>query len=56
MQYFIVHHDIQLKRSTKKYSDSMHFINGQKTLKIFDKTIFNDFKELDYPIFNGLFN
>ena len=54
----IVHHDMQLKRSTYEV---LQFLSISLTDKahlrdLFDKTIFTDVKELDYPLFKGLFD
>ena len=52
----IVHHDMQLKRSTYEVLQILSISLTDKThlRDLFDKTIFNDVKELDYPLFKGL--
>lgn len=54
----IVHHDMQLKRSTYEVLQILIISLTDKThlRDLFDKTIFNDVKELDYPLFKGLFD
>ena len=54
----IVHHDMQLKRSTYEVLQILSISLTDKTQlrDLFDKTIFNDVKELDYPLFKGLFD
>ena len=54
----IVHHDMQLKRSTYEVLQILSISLTDKTRlrDLFDKTIFNDVKELDYPLFKGLFD
>ena len=54
----IVHHDMQLKRSTYEVLQILSISLTDKThlRDLFDKTIFNDVKELDYSLFKGLFN
>ena len=53
----IVHHDMQLKRSTYEVLQILSISLTDKThLREFDKTIFNDVKELDYSLFKGLFD
>ena len=54
----IVHHDMQLKRSTYEVLQILSIsLTGKTRLRdLFDKTIFNDVKELDYPLFKGLFD
>ena len=53
----IVHLDMQLKRSTYEVLQILIISLTDKTYlrDLFDKTIFNDVKELDYPLFKGLF-
>ena len=52
----IVHHDMQLKRSTYEVLQILSISLTDKThlRDLFDKTIFNDVKELDYSLFKGL--
>ena len=54
----IVHHDMQLKCSTYEVLQILSISLTDKThlRDLFDKTIFNDVKELDYPLFKGLFD
>ena len=54
----IVHHDMQLKRSTYEVLQILSIsLTGKTRLRdLFDKTIFNDVKELDYSLFKGLFD
>lgn len=54
----IVHHDMQLKRSTYEVLQILSISLTDKThlRDLSDKTIFNDVKELDYPLFKGLFD
>lgn len=54
----IVYHDMQLKRSTYKVWQILNISLTDKThlRNLFDKIIFNDVKELDYPLFKGLFD
>ena len=54
----IVHHDMQLKCSTYEVLQILSISLMDKThlRDLFDKTIFNDVKELDYPLFKGLFD
>lgn len=54
----IVHHDMQLKRSTYEVLQILSISLTDKThlRDLFDKTIFNDVKELEYPLFKGLFD
>ena len=54
----IVHHDMQLKRSTYEVLQILSISLTDKThlRDLFDKTIFNDVKELEYPLFRGLFD
>ena len=54
----IVHHNMQLKRSTYEVLQIQRILLTNKThLKVlFNKTIFNDVKELDCPLFMELFN
>ena len=53
----IVHHDMQLKRSTYEVLQILSISLTDKThlRDLFDKTIFNDVK-LDYPLFKRLFD
>ena len=53
----IVHHDMQLKRSTYEVLQILNISLTDKThlSDLFDKTIFNDVK-LDYPLFKRLFD
>lgn len=54
----IVQHDMQLKRSTYEVLQILGISLTDKThlRDLFDKTNFNDVKELDYPYFEGLFD
>ena len=54
----IVQHDMQLKRSTYEVLQILSISLTDKTnlRDLFDKTDFNDIKELDYPLFEGLFD
>ena len=54
----IVQHDMQLKRSTYEVLQIVSILLTDKTnlRELFDKTNFNDVKELNYPLFEGLFN
>lgn len=54
----IVHHDMLLKRSTYEVLQFLSISLTDKThlRDLFDKTIFTDVKELDYPLFKGLFD
>lgn len=54
----IVQHDMQLKRSTYEVLQILSISLTDKTnlRELFDKTDFNDVKELDYPLFEGLFD
>ena len=54
----IVQHDMQLKRSTYEVLQILGISLTDKThlRALFDKTNFNDVKELDYPYFEGLFD
>ena len=54
----IVQHDMQLKRSTYEVLQILSISLTDKTnlRDLFDKTDFNDIKELDYPFFEGLFD
>ena len=54
----IVQHDMQLKRSTYEVLQILSISLTDKTnlRDLFDKTDFNDVKELDCPLFGGLFN
>ena len=51
-------HDMQLKRSTYEVLQILSILLTDKThlRDLFDKTIFNYAKELDYPLFKGLFD
>ena len=53
-----VHHDMQLNRSTYEVLQILSISLTDKThlRDLFDKTNFNDVKELDCPLFEGLFN
>ena len=52
----IVHHDMKLERSTYEVLQILSISLTDKThlRDLFDKTKFNDVKELDYPIFPGV--
>ncbi len=52
----IVHHDMKLKRSTYEVLKILSISLTDKTplRELFDKTIFNDVKELDCPLIPGL--
>lgn len=54
----IVQHDMQLKYSTYEVLQILSISLTDKTnlRDLFDKTDFNDIKELDYPLFEGLFD
>ena len=54
----IVQHDMQLKRSTYEVLQILSISLTDKTplRDLFEKTNFNDVKELDYPLFEGLFD
>lgn len=54
----IVQHDMQLKRSTYEVLQILSISLTDKThlRDLFDKTNFNDVKELDCPLFEGLFD
>ena len=54
----IVRHDMQLKRSTYEVLQILSISLTDKTplRDLFEKTNFNDVKELDYPLFEGLFD
>lgn len=54
----IVQHDMQLKRSTYEVLQILSISLTDKTplKELFEKTIFNDVKELDYPLIQGLFD
>ena len=54
----IVQHDMQLKRSTYEGLQILSISLTDKTplRDLFEKTNFNDVKELDYPLFEGLFD
>ena len=47
-----MHHDMQLKRSTYEVLQILSISLTDKThlRDLFDKTIFNDVKELEYPL------
>ena len=54
----IVQHDMQLKRSTYEVLQILSISLTDKThlRNLFNKTNFNDVKELDCPLFEGLFD
>ena len=54
----ILQHDMQLKRSTYEVLQilSMSLTDKTPLRELFDKTYSNDVKELDYPLFEGLFD
>ena len=54
----IIQHDMQLKRSTYEVLQILSISLTDKTplRYLFEKTNFNDVKELDYPLFEGLFD
>src|SRR5574344_581100 len=54
----IVQHDMQLKRSTYEVLQILSISLTDKTplRDLFEKTNFNNVKELDYPLFEGLFD
>ncbi len=54
----IIQHDMQLERSTYEVLQILSISLTDKThlRDLFNKTNFNDVKELDYPIFKGLFD
>ena len=54
----IVQHDMQLKRSTYEVLQILSISLTDKTplRDLFEMTNFNDVKELDYPLFEGLFD
>ena len=54
----IVQHDMQLNRSTYEVLQILSISLTDKTplRDLFEKTNFNDVKELDYPLFEGLFD
>ena len=54
----IIQHDMQLKRSTYEVLQILSISLTDKTplRDLFEKTNFNDVKELDYPLFEGLFD
>ena len=54
----IVQHDMQLKRSTYEVLQILSISLTDKTplRDLFEKTNFNDVKELDYPLLEGLFD
>ena len=54
----IVHHDMRLERSTYEVLQilSISLTDKAHLRDLFDKTNFNDVKELDYPLFKGLFD
>ena len=53
----IVHHDMKLERSTYEVLQILSISLTDKThlTDLFNKTKFNDVKELDYPLFKGQF-
>ena len=53
-----VQHDMQLNRSTYEVLQILSISLTDKThlRDLFDKTDFNDVKELDCPLFEGLFD
>ena len=55
---FIVHHEMKLERSTYEVLQILSISLTDKThlTELFDKTKFNDVKELDCPLFEGLFD
>ena len=54
----VVRHDMQLKRSTYEVLQILSISLTDKThlRDLFDKTVINEVKELDYPLFEGLFD
>ena len=54
----IVQHNMQLKRSNYEVLQILSIsLTDKTTLRdLFEKTNFNDVKELDYPLFKGLFD
>ena len=54
----IIQHDMQLKRSTYEVLQILSISLTDKTplRDLFEKTNFNDVKELDYPLLEGLFD
>ena len=54
----IVQHNMQLKRSNYEVLQILSIsLTDKTTLRdLFEKTNFNDVKELDYPLFEGLFD
>lgn len=54
----VVHHDMKLERSTYEVLQILSIsLTGKTHLRdLFDKTKFNNIKELDYPFFEGLFD
>ena len=54
----IVHHDMKLERSTYEVLQILSISLTDKThiRDLFDKTKFNDVKEREYPLFEGLFD
>ncbi len=54
----VVHHDMNLERSTYEVLQILSISLTDKThlTDLIDKTKFNDVKELDYPLFLGLFD
>lgn len=54
----IVQHDMRLKRSTYEILQILSISLTDKTplRDLFEKTNFNDVKELDYPLLEGLFD
>ncbi len=54
----IVQHDLQLKRSTYKVLQilSISLMDKAPLVDLFERTDFNNAKELDCPLFLGLFD
>ena len=54
----MVQHDMQLKRSTYEFLQILSISLTDKThlRDLFNKTIFNDVKEHDYPLLEGVFD
>lgn len=54
----IVHYDMRLERSTYEVLKilSISLTDKAHLRDLFDKTNFKDVKELDYPLFKGLFD
>lgn len=52
----IVQYDLQLKRSTYEFHQILNFSLMDKTpiIDLFERTDFNNVKELDYPLFPWL--